>query len=113
MYLNTADCIEEITAFGITPLIEFMDIFEDEIQEDLDPGSRKSILWYEMKGKALMIRERAGKISRARVNKKNSRMLRLERMLENLAAHFEAEPGNQDFKIMATNILNVLADTKE
>ncbi|MBU0973707.1 MAG: hypothetical protein KKC20_23915, partial [Proteobacteria bacterium] len=106
--LNTADCIEEITAFGITPLIEFMDIFEDDIQEDLKAGSRESILWNEIKGKALMIRERAEKISRVRMNKKNSRMIRMERMLESLALRFEGEAGDQDAKIMAGNIRKVL-----
>ena len=72
MYLNTADCIEEITAFGITPLIELMNVFEDEIQENLDTGSRETILWYEIKGKALMIRERAEKINWVHVNKKTA-----------------------------------------
>ena len=42
----------------------------DEIQEDLKPGLRQSILWYEMKGKTLMIRERAEKILKADMKKR-------------------------------------------
>ncbi len=57
MYLQTATTLDEITTFGIDPMIELMNVFEDEITEDLSPGSRESILWNLLKGQALRVQE--------------------------------------------------------
>ena len=70
MYLTNSTDLDGILTFGIDPLIELMNIFEDEIQEDLEPRSREAILWTELKAKAFSIREAAKKINKANLTRK-------------------------------------------
>lgn len=56
MYLNNADTLDEIITYGMNPLVELMNIFEDEILNDMYPDSREYILWIEIKAKALRMR---------------------------------------------------------
>jgi hypothetical protein len=56
MYLQNADSYSNVIAYGVTPMIELMRIFEEEMQEEFsDPKSRGAILWTEIRGKALAI----------------------------------------------------------
>ncbi len=65
MYLHNAADLEGVITFGINPLIEFLDIFEEEFMDRDNPDSRESIFWNEIKGKAFMIRETAKRINTA------------------------------------------------
>jgi len=65
MYLQVADSLEDIIVYGMNPVIEFMNILEDEILDDMNPDSREHILWLEMKGKALRVREASIRIYQA------------------------------------------------
>ena len=70
MYLSNATGLDEIITYGLKPLIELMNILEDEILDDMEPGSKEYILWLEMKGKALKTREVAERIYQADVAKR-------------------------------------------
>ena len=108
MYLNNADNLEELTIYGIDPTLALMDLFEDEIHEILNPGSLEFIFWTEIKGKTLMMRERARDIIQVRIDKKNSRADKMERMLKSLESYFEEKTESPEAKIIGTNIKKVL-----
>ena len=65
MYLNNAADLDGVITFGINPLIEFLDIFEEEFMDGDNPDSKESIFWNEIRGKAFMIREAAKRINKA------------------------------------------------
>jgi hypothetical protein len=65
MYLHNAADLDGVITFGINPLIEFLDIFEEEFMDGDNPDSKESIFWNEIKGKAFMIRETAKRIEKA------------------------------------------------
>lgn len=65
MYLNNAADLDGVITFGINPLIEFLDIFEEEFMDSDNQDSKESIWWAEIKGKAFMIRETAKRIQKA------------------------------------------------
>ena len=65
MYLNNAADLEGVITFGINPLIEFLDIFEEEFMDGDNLDSKELIFWNEIKGKAFMIREAAKRINKA------------------------------------------------
>ena len=65
MYLKNATDISGVITFGLNPLIEFLDIFEEEFMDGVNPDSKESIFWTEVKGKAFMIRETAKRIEKA------------------------------------------------
>ncbi len=70
MYLNNATGLDDVITYGLTPLVELMHIFEDDLIDELKPGSQEFILWMEMKGKVLMIREVAERIYQADVTRR-------------------------------------------
>lgn len=83
MYLNDAANLDEIITYGLNPLVELMNIFEDEIEllDDMDPDSRESILWIEIKAKAFLMREVAKKINHNQMtlmkkNKDNPKLIK-------------------------------------
>jgi hypothetical protein len=59
MYLNDAQDLDGVIIHGINPLVELLHIFEDEFLDVEDLNSTESILWHEIKGKALRIKEKA------------------------------------------------------
>jgi hypothetical protein len=65
MYLHNAADLDGVITFGINPLIEFLDIFEEEFMDGDNPDSKESIFWNEINGKAFMIRETAKRIEKA------------------------------------------------
>ena len=71
MYLKNATNLEEITHFGINPLLTLCDLFEDGIINNLEPGSRDYNLWLEIKAKVFMLQEISEKILSKNRLKKN------------------------------------------
>ena len=59
MYLNDSQDLDGVITHGMNPLVELLYIFEDEFLDVEDLNSTESILWHEIKGKVLMIREKA------------------------------------------------------
>jgi hypothetical protein len=69
MYLNTATGLEDIVTYGMNPIVELMNILEDEIVDDMDPDSREYLLWIMLKGTVLQTREVAKRIHQADVTR--------------------------------------------
>jgi hypothetical protein len=64
MYLSNATSFDEIVTYGVDPLIMLLDLLEDDLLDGMATGSREYLLWTEIKGKALMIREVSERISK-------------------------------------------------
>jgi len=64
MYLHDTQDLDGVITHGLNPLIQLLHIFEDDFLDVEDPNSMESILWYEIKGKALRIKEKARKIQK-------------------------------------------------
>ena len=71
MFLQNATHYTEVITYGIDPMIELMRILEEDIGQDLVPGSREAILWTEIRGKALQVRESIERVcsTRQRLNR--------------------------------------------
>ena len=64
MYLELSDSLDEIIMYGINPLIEFLYTFQDDHLDIDNPDSQETVLWYEIMGKALKIREVARRVNK-------------------------------------------------
>ena len=70
MYLSNATSFDEIVTYGVDPLIMLLDLLEDDLLDGMATGSREYLLWTEIKGKALMIREVSERIYEAEMTRR-------------------------------------------
>ncbi len=66
MYLNLSTNLEEVVSYGLNPFIEFLYLFEEkhlDLHPD-DPNSQETILWVEIMGKALQLRDVSKRIAK-------------------------------------------------
>ena len=75
MFLQNATTHSEIINYGIKPLNELLRMLEEELFPDLsDLDTRETILWNEIRGKALAIQESMSRLHMA-TRKKKTRSL--------------------------------------
>ena len=70
MYLSNATSFDEIVTYGVDPLIMLLDLLEDDLLDGMATGSREYLLWTEIKGKALQIREVSERIIKAEMTRR-------------------------------------------
>jgi len=67
MFLQSAVDLEDIIIYGMNPVVELLNRFEDEVLDDMEPDSQAFIIWIMLTGTMLRMREESKRIYQADV----------------------------------------------